>query len=568
VESCIQVELNIEVLKFGALIELPDSSQMELRERNETFAVFKNSGNSSEALFVWSVSGDEHVAGHVNVEGASFILEGCGSQCYLWIKQSRSVSMESQDIGEERQPRNLDDFKARTEDFYYEKGIRDTTTISGLSVMIWYTKEFFNQFDSEKAMHNYISKEILETNQGYINSNIPMRIYQIGVKEHPNLQKEIHDAEEMYTAFRTSMCIQELLNCADTTILFVSKLSICGIASYQQERRCFNVGVVRKSCPYIFAHELGHNFGCDHNRLNATKGVPQLSTHNFGYLIQPRGQGMYDGYHTIMAYYNPHYWNKVNYWSSPTIIVHATGTPSGSGWNNNAKVITENRYGLGNCGNGDKKDGKCLPCCDSVKLYPFGHVYSDHLAGTYDRYHNRPEANGRAVYKHRDKIYCMWHTSVKWIVGSCDQVGTSRGFLWGAERTERNCMAGISSWIEARKGNLMELTFECAACCVNVELISTNSDIFKDFLGAYYYQRSHADRHVYQMPNRPYCLYYERSQWRVGRCELIGQNRAGLITQSDTNNRNCVTSAHDWASWTNGGWVKDNTMHVKCNDKN
>jgi len=41
VESCIQVELNIEVLKFGALIELPDGTQIELSERDKTFAVFK-----------------------------------------------------------------------------------------------------------------------------------------------------------------------------------------------------------------------------------------------------------------------------------------------------------------------------------------------------------------------------------------------------------------------------------------------------------------------------------------------------------------------------------------------
>jgi len=346
VESCIQVELNIEVLKFGALIELPDGTQIELSERDKTFAVFKNSGNTSEALFVWSVSGDEHVAGHVNVEGASFILEGCGTQCYLWIKQSRSSSVESQDFEEEREPRNINFNYPKTEEYYYKLGTRDTTTTKYISLMIWYTKQFFNKFDSKESMDNYIRREILQTNQGYINSNVPMRVSEIGVKEHPTLQNEIFDATKMLPAFKSSMCSQELLNCADASILYVSNSSFWGYASYNSKRSCDNFGIVKYGHPRTLAHELGHNFGCDHNRLNATKGVPPLpGKYNFGYLIQPRGRTIWDGYHTIMAYYNNHYMNQVNYWSNPAIILPDTGTPTGvRGRNNNAKVLTENRW--------------------------------------------------------------------------------------------------------------------------------------------------------------------------------------------------------------------------------
>jgi len=210
-----------------------------------------------------------------------------------------------------------------------------------------------------------------------------------------------------------------------------------------------------------------------------------------------------------------------------------------------------------------------------VKLDPFEHRYSNSLAGTYDRYHNTPEANGRAVYQHRDeRSYCMWYSKdwKIWVIGSCERVGIGNAFIWGAERTERNCMVGISSWQVGSTTNLMTLTFECDDCCQNVELVSTNSDILdswygKNLLGTYNYQKYHADRYVYKMPNRPYCLFYERRQWMVTTCAAIGQNRAALKTQSDTNNRMCVTSADDWASWTNNRWVKDSTMHVKCNDK-
>jgi len=344
-----QVELNIEVLKFGDLIELPDSTQIWLSERDETSAVFKNSGNASEAVFVWSVSGDEHVAGYVNVEGASFILEGCGTQCYLWIKKSRSSSVESQDFVEEdeREPRNRNRLDIQTEKSYYEEGIRDTKSLKWISVMVWYTKDFFNHFDSEEAMKNHVQVEIHRTNLGYKNSNIPMRIYSIGIKEHPTLQKEIYDAVAMLHAFRDSMIQQELLNCADASLLFVYKFNSCGMANYiprPRRRSCNNFGVLRypRDCLYTFGHELGHNFGCQHNRINQTDGVPG---YNYGYLVQPRGQGKFDGYRTIMAYSNYRNWNQMNFWSNPAIILPDTGTPTGvRGRNNNAKILTENRW--------------------------------------------------------------------------------------------------------------------------------------------------------------------------------------------------------------------------------
>ena len=39
----------------------------------------------AEAIFSWS---GEHVAGNVHVLGESWVLEGCGDQCFLWIKQT------------------------------------------------------------------------------------------------------------------------------------------------------------------------------------------------------------------------------------------------------------------------------------------------------------------------------------------------------------------------------------------------------------------------------------------------------------------------------------------------
>jgi len=206
-----------------------------------------------------------------------------------------------------------------------------------------------------------------------------------------------------------------------------------------------------------------------------------------------------------------------------------------------------------------------------VKLDSFEHRWSNFFAGTYDRYHNRPEANGRAVYQHRDeRSYCMWHSGTRWIIGNCPQVGSRRGFIFSAERTERNCMVGISSWEVSR--DPMTLTLECDYCCPNVELISTNSDVLdswygKNLLGAYNYQKNHAHRYVYKKPDFDACLYYEGRQWRVGECANIGKDWSWMITTAATNNRMCVTSAHGWKIFS-PSLDKDSTMHVKCNDNN
>ena len=41
----------------------------------------------AEAVFTWQGS---HVAGSVHVGPDSWVLEGCGEKCYLWIKQTNN----------------------------------------------------------------------------------------------------------------------------------------------------------------------------------------------------------------------------------------------------------------------------------------------------------------------------------------------------------------------------------------------------------------------------------------------------------------------------------------------
>ena len=51
---------------------------------------------------------------------------------------------------------------------------KDTTTVVKYSVMLWYTPEFRNTFFAEADMEAFVNLVIEETNQGYINSQIPV----------------------------------------------------------------------------------------------------------------------------------------------------------------------------------------------------------------------------------------------------------------------------------------------------------------------------------------------------------------------------------------------------------
>ena len=55
-----------------------------------------------------------------------------------------------------------------------EEAQKDTTTVVTYSVMLWYTPEFRNTFSTEADMEAFVNLVIEETNQGYINSNIPV----------------------------------------------------------------------------------------------------------------------------------------------------------------------------------------------------------------------------------------------------------------------------------------------------------------------------------------------------------------------------------------------------------
>ena len=178
-ESCVRTDIDLKLLKTSDSVEMPGGVHLKLSRRTDSSAVFTARG--AEALFTWR---DEHIAGQLSTEGAVWSLEGCGHECFLWIRQQGNWVDEGEEIMDTRvvvkpsmeyealqvnsKTDNISALSAQA------KGIADTTTVVTYSVMIWYTPQFRNLFSSDSDTLAHVQLIIDTTNQGYINSQMPV----------------------------------------------------------------------------------------------------------------------------------------------------------------------------------------------------------------------------------------------------------------------------------------------------------------------------------------------------------------------------------------------------------
>ena len=181
--------------------------------------------------------------------------------------------------------------------------------------MVYYSNEFAEVTPDPEGL---VEELITETNQGYINSGIPIRVSLFCVK-HLNMSDAYKSKTEILDEFRGMFgnSNTELLNTADSAILLTEKSSGAGAAWYCTA--CSNnyyygrtIGFAKKSYAlgrFTFAHELGHMFGAHHNVEDADNTASFKYSYGFHFSVDHRS------YRTILAY-SPG--TRVNYYSSDT----------------------------------------------------------------------------------------------------------------------------------------------------------------------------------------------------------------------------------------------------------
>ena len=310
------------------------------------------SSDDGEAIFNINPNRPSSIHGHVaTADGKHFTLEFCGRKTYAW-KEIDTANINMVEKGELA----LDNEKSEGNEGPELVAITDdNTTIVEYSVKIYYTKEV----EADTAdLEGFFQQIIDETNLGYENSGIPLRIKahcpeKLDIKETGKAQKLLNTLTNLnkkdYAKTRDG---------ADVAALLVMELNYCGIAWINTINNGQLFSVTAKSCAtgyYSFAHEIGHNIGANHNKEVASN--PKYP-YGLGHLIK-RGSAS-TGYRTIMAYSKKGHEQRVNYWSNPSVKLSLTGTPTGvAGVSNNAALLTAQRFKLAAVG--DEKTGSCIP---------------------------------------------------------------------------------------------------------------------------------------------------------------------------------------------------------------
>ena len=320
---------------------------------SRTFHYVDPEGTSADATFTCDQAGGCHGLA-TDADGESYVLEYCGSQGHVWKRpntESLDEGDDTESLDEEDKPvrSDLDTSNLDEED----EDIEDTTTIAFYSIKFYYTTAFAK---NTRDINGYIKRAVAETNLAYINSGVPLRAFALCAEAAPSL-REVLDSRKALAAFRKLKGSPKALrDTADTAVLLVKSLDVCGIGYLGTNPSGKTFSVVRKSCMqkgvFALAHEIGHNFGLAHDRANANILIYPYGT---GHLIDQGRSRNRLGFRTIMAEVGRGHMQQVNYFSNPDIIYPGTGTPTGTTKSNNARVLMNNRFKMAALGDESRR---------------------------------------------------------------------------------------------------------------------------------------------------------------------------------------------------------------------
>merc|ERR1711981_7184 len=338
--SCVYANVNPDAINAdqimveGTMWTKVEPLQDEVTD--ESFSAEFSTSDGSTAVF--TVRGRDMFGSVEMADGSVYLLENCGEDCHVWMELDTDLEEEGYD---ELDNHNDDNENQNRRNRWYtdlqNQGKEDETTIAEFSVMIYYTPEFAAETPD---VQTYVDAVIAETNEGYMNSLIPIRIEVHCIE----LAEDLHDMQDgvdMIYAFE-DWGGNNIRRSADAAALLVADFDVCGIGFMAGYRYGQTITVSKKSCAlgyFTFGHELGHNFGTTHDKDN---GNNNFFPYGFGKHIGPQYLGGGRGWRTIMAYYAPGYGVKANYYSNPD--VQFMGHDTGSADEDSARVITENRF--------------------------------------------------------------------------------------------------------------------------------------------------------------------------------------------------------------------------------
>jgi len=217
-------------------------------------------------------------------------------------------------------------------------GTQSSTRAPIIDVMTVYSTVAKNSQGGANAMNSLINLAVSETNQSYTNSTINQRINlvhtqeMIGYVEPASFAQILNDLQGMGDGKLDEVHPLRNQYGADCVNMICNNSQYCGIAnlmtvvSHNFENRAF--AVVNRGCAtgyYSYGHELGHLFGCAHDRQNAGGAA-----YSYAYGFRTSNNQV----RTIMAYAPG---TRVQWFSSPNS--HYQSYTLGSATEDNARCM-------------------------------------------------------------------------------------------------------------------------------------------------------------------------------------------------------------------------------------
>jgi len=327
--SCNVVKINLGAITETSLTLPRKSTVTFINQPGENSFTFHDK-KGTEAIFNRKQS---KLLGNVNYwDGRDFTLEPCHNfpGCHVWIEHDvkKWVDGPTQHI----RGAQFDVAPRRDISSLIQKGRDDSTTVVTYSVMVYYTPQFKI---IRPDVSQYVEWVIDETNEGYNNSKLPIKI-QLHCIEETTFQED-PNIYNMLAIFGKYKPLDELRKSADVAVLLVTEANSCGVAPGIGTFWNGNtISVVEDGCGlgyYTFGHEIGHNIGAHHANT-----VNRKYPHGQGKLIAGTRARTIMGYRTDA---NP---QRINFWSNPDVMYE--GKPTGTKREDNARVWRENRFAL------------------------------------------------------------------------------------------------------------------------------------------------------------------------------------------------------------------------------
>lgn len=225
-----------------------------------------------------------------------------------------------------------------------------------VKLLVAYTPNVADSSGSDSIIVEQIKRAVLQINESYVNSHINhwvelVRTVKWNFTESGCFQEDL-------TTFQQSAYIDTLRNRyhADVAALLITNTQFCGLAVPENAVATASTAycAVQYKCMvqnYSLAHQIGHLYGCQHNRYELdtlpTKPFPYANGYHWNYSDCAN-------FRTIMAldddencYGQQDYdCTIIPYWSNPDVSY--LGVPTGTALANNARVLNEQAALLAN----------------------------------------------------------------------------------------------------------------------------------------------------------------------------------------------------------------------------